>query len=455
MRRAARFLLLLAAVSARAATTNNDDSCDIALQPAATLLLPYFEVDLKAPATTTLVTIQNVSPASVIANVTLWTDWGYPALNFPIHLTGYDVQGINLYDVLGRGALPPTDCHAGNISPAILPDLQAALTIGGTGACTGAIGFFHFRAVGYLTIDVVASCAATNATSRDYFANLRFDNVLTGDYQQLSTRDGRAFASGGPLVHIRAIPEGGAAGAVVANALPHTFYERYMPDPVPANADRRQPLPSVFVPRTAFATTLKIWREAAAVGTCVGARLNSSMPLADVVRFDEHENATIASAPPGTPIAIALPANTTLLPGFSTTGDLAGRRRRLLRGERRARRGRAEVWSRAAAHSLEGHRAPERYAECFRRDPAAPKRNASRLRRPLRRDRAPARRQRVSVRFSQPQRGRDSATVVRVSTRSHDQGRVRQRLPRNAAFLSRRRRIRVLAFVTLWRGREC
>jgi hypothetical protein len=305
-------------------TTNNDDSCDIALQPAATLLLPYFEIDLKAPATTMLVTIQNVSPSPVIANVTLWTDWGYPALNFPIHLTGYDVQGMNLFDVLGRGALPPTDCHAGNISPVILPDLQAAFTIGGTGACTAAVGFFHFRAIGYATIDVVASCAATNATSRDYFANLRFDNVLTGDYQQLSTRDDRALASGGPLVHIRAIPEGGAAGAVVPSALPHTFYERYMPDPVPANADRRQPLPSVFVPRTAFATTLKIWREAAAVGTCAGARLNSNLPLADVVRFDEHENATIANAPPGLPIAIALPANASLLPGFSTTGDAGG-----------------------------------------------------------------------------------------------------------------------------------
>ena len=28
------------------ATTNNDDSCDIGAAPAATLLLPYFEVDL-------------------------------------------------------------------------------------------------------------------------------------------------------------------------------------------------------------------------------------------------------------------------------------------------------------------------------------------------------------------------------------------------------------------------
>ncbi len=38
-------LLLLLAPIASAATRDNDDSCDIAVLPAATLLLPYFEVD--------------------------------------------------------------------------------------------------------------------------------------------------------------------------------------------------------------------------------------------------------------------------------------------------------------------------------------------------------------------------------------------------------------------------
>jgi hypothetical protein len=53
---AAVILALLLGISAFAgtsatppATTNNDDSCDISLQPAATLLLPYFEVDFNAP----------------------------------------------------------------------------------------------------------------------------------------------------------------------------------------------------------------------------------------------------------------------------------------------------------------------------------------------------------------------------------------------------------------------
>ena len=73
MRFSAVLLASMLAMSAFATTTNNDDSCDIAVQPAATLLLPYFEVDLKNPATTTLFTVQNLSPLSRIANVMVWS----------------------------------------------------------------------------------------------------------------------------------------------------------------------------------------------------------------------------------------------------------------------------------------------------------------------------------------------------------------------------------------------
>src|SRR3954467_9210800 len=87
-------------------TTNNDDSCDISTAPAATLLLPYFEVDINAQQTTaqtTLFTITNVTQIPQIAHVTVWTDLSFPVLDFNIFLTGYDVQGINLYDVIARG----------------------------------------------------------------------------------------------------------------------------------------------------------------------------------------------------------------------------------------------------------------------------------------------------------------------------------------------------------------
>src|SRR5437870_5521746 len=98
----------LFAAAAQPATTNNYDSCDISATPAATLLLPYFEVDTAAPpgtGTTTLFTVINTSRYPQIAHVTVWTDWGYPVLAFNLFLTGYDVQGINLFDVLVRGVI--------------------------------------------------------------------------------------------------------------------------------------------------------------------------------------------------------------------------------------------------------------------------------------------------------------------------------------------------------------
>ena len=73
-------LLLLLATSALGAspsTVNNDDSCDVRVGPAATLLLPYFEVDLQNGDQTTLFTITNVSRYSQIAHVTIWTDWAF------------------------------------------------------------------------------------------------------------------------------------------------------------------------------------------------------------------------------------------------------------------------------------------------------------------------------------------------------------------------------------------
>src|ERR1051326_566924 len=151
MRLAIAVFLLAAGASAGTfatppSTTNNDDSCDISLQPAATLLLPYFEVDFNSPrgaAMQTLFTIQNVSSLPQIANVTLWTDWGYPAFNFPIFLTGYDVQPVNLYDVFALGALPPTSSKtAVPINPTLGSqpadnDANPNFSPGATAACAG------------------------------------------------------------------------------------------------------------------------------------------------------------------------------------------------------------------------------------------------------------------------------------------------------------------------------
>ena len=373
-------------------TTNNDDSCDIAVQPAATLLLPYFEVDFKSPqstAVTTLFTVQNVSPLPQIAHVTFWTDWGYPTLNFPIFLTGYDVQGINLYDVFARAVIAPgpggpgasgtsitttvpanptsgsqpktntanpnflSDVSAvcaflpGLFTPTLLADIQQIFTtgvaVGNQNGCPAPnrLGAVHSNAIGYITIDVAATCAAKNASSKDFFTGvLLYDNVLTGDYQQIVPRGDKSYAQGGPLVHIRAIPEGGPAGASVTTNLPYTFYDRYTVGfPSNRTMDRRQPLPSVFAPRYinggagSFNTSLKIWREGIVGGdaACSDFIRNSNLPAANIVRFDEHENASVGISPIidppppplGTPLTSLLSASSDQLPIFFA-GDVGG-----------------------------------------------------------------------------------------------------------------------------------
>jgi hypothetical protein len=314
------------------ATTNNDDSCDIGVTPAATLLLPYFEVDLTNPlGPTTLFTITNVSQAPQIAHVTIWTDWSFAVLDFNIFLTGYDVQAINLYDIIGRGriaepgtsSLPVNDvgrrslnnianaaigqsftnCDrlAVRIPDSLLPALQSALTTGlynpagVTGCGNTRIGGTHTLAKGYVTVDLASNCNTSLPSDAGYSSTqILYNNVLIGDFQQVDSINN--FAQGNPMVHIRAIPEGGAPGGGVTNFL-RTFYSRYQAG---GTADRRQPLPSTFAARwinggsTAFNTTYKIWREGTtgAGASCAAYAANGLIAITEFVRFDEDENPT-------------------------------------------------------------------------------------------------------------------------------------------------------------------
>jgi hypothetical protein len=354
--RTAAFVLFTTAAAAFAqdpSSVNNGDSCDIAVAPAATLLLPYFEVDTSAAVgagSTTLFTITNTSRHPQIAHVTLWTDWAFPVLAFDVLLTGYDVHGINLFDVIVRGILTPSasaeaspfqyafntnfaggDLHprltcAGlptTVPPDLLQAVRSALTTGTgyniTGAvnCPGPIGANHGTiAKGYVTVDVVSYCSSRLVADGSYYsgtgAPILFDNVLIGDYQQIGpTAFGFGTATaidaqGGPMVHIRAVPEGGLSGAsggqAVQTNLPFTFYDRYTP-PKLRTADRRQPLPSMWAARFiqggtgTFATDFKIWREGITTGlpTCSSngtVKRNSALAITSMIRFDEHENAT-------------------------------------------------------------------------------------------------------------------------------------------------------------------
>lgn len=339
-------------------TTDNAASCDIGVTPAATLLLPYFEVDTAAASgagATTLFTITNTSRYPQIAHVTVWTDWSFPVLDFNVFLTGYDVQGINLYDVIVRGtvagsgtsvtttpgspqpsgsttgATPLSNtsnpnflasvgatCNGlpGNLPGDLVTAVRNALTTGtgystGGVSCSGAVGGNHgTKAIGYVTVDVAATCSTALPTNSSYYtgasAEILFDNVLIGDYQQLGPSPSGSGtttgydAGGNPMVHIRAVPEGGLSGAAggvaVPTVLPFTFYDRYTPAGA-RTADRRQPLPNQWAARyiqsaaAGFATDYKIWREGVTSGSAgCAVSVNSALAVTSIVRFDEREN---------------------------------------------------------------------------------------------------------------------------------------------------------------------
>ena len=305
--------------------------------PAATLLLPYFEVDLGAgpgAGVTTLFEINNASAAPALAHVTVWTDWSIPVLDFDVFLTGYDVQTVNLYDVFVDGNLPITadeqsdgadsiSPHGDNpawddsftncdlffpffINPLLqgtrLSDLQASLTGQPTTANANCDGADHGDNVarGYITVDSVNECSIDFPNDAGYFTDgvnpgiANNNNVLWGNYYIIDPANG--FAGGDTLVHVEAEDgyTGGASG--------YTFYARY-PDAVNNNREAlgeswaaRYLSPPVFE-----ATNFVVWRDSTSADlTSRGCGAPGDVgtgpswhPLneVEVVAFDEEENA--------------------------------------------------------------------------------------------------------------------------------------------------------------------
>ena len=89
----------------------------------ATLLLPYFEVDLEAgpgEGVTTLLSINNGTGEAALAHVIMWTNWAAPTISFDVFLTGYDVVSLNLRHVF-EGYLPITADEASDPIDTISP----------------------------------------------------------------------------------------------------------------------------------------------------------------------------------------------------------------------------------------------------------------------------------------------------------------------------------------------
>jgi hypothetical protein len=313
--------------------------------PAASLLLPYFAVDLDNPqALTTLFSINNASAAPAIAHVTLWTDLSVPTLDFNVYLSGYDVVTFNLRDLFANGVTPSTSHEDTTISPVgvfslttnpvsgvgpgsvscdgqlPLPPLPASLLnhiqLSHTGQpspvfggdCSG-VDMGDNIARGYITIDNVNFCTLDFPGDAGYFITggagaANNINQLWGDYFYVDVSN--AFAQGETLVHLEADDTLGTAN--------YTYYYRYS-----SGADQREGLSSTWATRFANGgafsggTDLVVWRDAQqTVGPFTCGTIPSPYPLAQnqIVIFDEEENPDV---PATTPFSPALPG-TSLVP---------------------------------------------------------------------------------------------------------------------------------------------
>ena len=327
-----RKLTIAATVAALALSTASHATIGtVDAVPAATLLIPYFEVDAANPqGQTTLFSVNNASPNAVLAHVTLWTDLALPTIQFDLYLTGYDVETINLRDVF-NGVLPQTATSGQDPGDTISPTGSLSQDIS-IATCTGFLpplplapnlvqdfGAAHRGAPsavfgnqcaaqdlgdgllrGYVTVDVVTQCGSLGPQQPGYFGSggtgiAANTNVLWGDY--FFVNPSQNFAQGDTAVHVEADatnPETNAPGE-------YTFYGRYVGWTA---ADNREPLATTFgvrfVTGGAFSggTSLIGWRDTKNVPLpfqCPAAPGTQWYPLSQdqIVIFDEQENPVV------------------------------------------------------------------------------------------------------------------------------------------------------------------
>lgn len=289
--------------------------------PAASLLLPWFEVDLAdANKSNTLVRVTNTVADAVLVNVTFWTDLGVPSANFPVYLTGFDQAEFDLRMIFSQGLFARTASAGQDSQDQVSPKgpwsqdinfasctgripgtrltetqraalrnahlgLASAAYDGGCGA-TPATGQL---ARGYITFDLVVQCNAGLPNAAGYANNLDQRNTLTGDFVITSRVDKTAL--GASLVPIHGRNNGHPA---LAGTAPR-FYGRFHNH----TGISRQPLPSMWeVPydqTNGGSTNLLVWREpsaTAAAFTCGQAPTGQPEAFEKVYAFDEQEEVT-------------------------------------------------------------------------------------------------------------------------------------------------------------------
>lgn len=253
--------------------------CTIDAVPAATLLLPYFEVNLKKrnKAEETLFSINNASQTDTIAHVTLWTDLSIPTLAFDVFLTGFDVQEISLLDLFFNGRLPEAVDNIVGLTD--LEELRAAHSGRAVDGECYAQALAGSVARGYITIDNAVNGGLVFPNDEGYFTDngASDENVLWGEYYVFSKK----YIQQDRLVSIEA---GDRTGV--------TFYDRFT-----QTEDQREPLGTTWGARYFSRTHLIVWRDSLANSApfpCGEPEASGAYPLdqLEIIVFDDQEDAT-------------------------------------------------------------------------------------------------------------------------------------------------------------------
>ncbi len=271
----------------------NAEGCYVGPGLAATLLFPYFEVDLGDPlGVGTLLSINNGGGGGDLVRLVAWTDWGIPTLAFDIYLKPFDVETINVGDLF-NGNIPSTgggadlssfsgcDVHPpSHNNPSLSLNDQAQLKADHVGlegpvfpeSCVGA-PHPDMIARGYITVDVVRQCSGIESgntggvlvspASPSYFTDgggapgvAEAANVLWGDLIYVDSNN--KAAQGSEAIPIWANP------TKFVGADHFTFYGRFSGWD---GRDERVPLPSRWNQRFlnggpfAGGADLIVWRD--------------------------------------------------------------------------------------------------------------------------------------------------------------------------------------------------
>lgn len=310
--------------------------CSVDQVPGATLLLPYFEVDLDNPAgVNTFFTINNASASATLTHVVVWTDLSVEALDFNIYLTGFDMQSVSMGLIIRDGIIPVTASAGQDPGDAISPKgvisqdinfasctgvmpydepaldadfldhLQSILTGGPSSIYGGKCGGLDYGdgiARGYVTIDVTNACTLLRPCDPGYFVNGGGGfggnrNIIWGDW--FIVEPDQNFAQGDSMVAFEAVNDPIQQATAFVNG---TFWGRCFGNGVypTVNADNREPAPSTFgatyFDNAAFTggTDFIVWRDSRTTTvdgfSCAAGPSFYPIPQDQVVAFDEQEN---------------------------------------------------------------------------------------------------------------------------------------------------------------------